>query len=192
MSPDPIHDFLPYLLTPTWTTAVFWLLLIGDVLFAVRAWRRDPRQRNARMIAIAALRTALGTMWWQGSIWKVPPNYGGLTYWMTQMRDHAILPIHRMLVGEVVLPNIAIFGPLVYATEVAIAASLILGFASRAGALLGLAMTVNLWLGLYSAPGEWPWTYGFLILLQLLFIVDPPGRALGADATAPTRSRLLA
>ena len=36
-------------------------------------------------------------------------------------------------------------------------------------------MGLNLWLGLYSAPGEWPWTYMFLIIIQALFIIDPPG-----------------
>jgi hypothetical protein len=59
--------------------------------------------------------------------------------------------------------------------------SLLLGLLSRAGALLGLLMALNLWLGLYSAPGEWPWTYMFLAIIQALFVIDPPGRALGAD-----------
>jgi hypothetical protein len=35
---------------------------------------------------------------------------------------------------------------------------------------------------LYSAPGEWPWTYTFLIVIQALFVLDPPGRSLGVDA----------
>jgi hypothetical protein len=56
-----------------------------------------------------------------------------------------------------------------------------LGLCSRLGALAGLGMAVNLWLGLYSAPGEWPWTYFFLVVIQFLFLVDPPGRSLGAD-----------
>jgi hypothetical protein len=56
-----------------------------------------------------------------------------------------------------------------------------LGLCSRLGALAGVGMAVNLWLGLYSAPGEWPWTYFFLVVLQLLFLVDPPGRSLGVD-----------
>jgi hypothetical protein len=28
-------------------------------------------------------------MWWQQSLWKIPPNYDGLIYWMKQMVDHA-------------------------------------------------------------------------------------------------------
>ena len=56
-------------------------------------------------------------------------------------------------------------------------------------------MALNLWLGLYSAPNEWPWTYAFLAILQLGFLIDPPGRSLGADALLHRRrpiSRLLA
>jgi hypothetical protein len=48
--------------------------------------------------------------------------------------------------------------------------------------VLGALMGLNLWLGLYSAPGEWPWTYMFLVIIQALFVIDPPGRCLGADA----------
>ena len=69
-----------------------------------------------------------------------------------------------------------------YLIEVAIAASLILGVFTRAGAALGALMAINLWLGLYNAPGEWPWTYMFLVVIQLLFVIDPPGRSLGTDA----------
>jgi hypothetical protein len=52
-------------------------------------------------------------------------------------------------------------------------------------------MAINLWLGLYSAPNEWPWTYTFLIVIQLLFVLDPPGRVLGADALIRWRVRAI-
>jgi hypothetical protein len=45
-------------------------------------------------------------------------------------------------------------------------------------------MAINLWLGLYNAPGEWPWTYMFLVVLQIIFLINPPGRSLGIDALA--------
>jgi hypothetical protein len=45
-------------------------------------------------------------------------------------------------------------------------------------------MAINLWLGLYNAPGEWPWTYMFLVVLQLIFLINPPGRSLGIDTLA--------
>jgi uncharacterized membrane protein YphA (DoxX/SURF4 family) len=115
----------------------------------------------------------------------VPPHYDwGLIHWMQEMVEHASTQLQSALVRDIVLPNIALFGPLVYAIEVAIAVSLILGLATRLGALLGAVMAINLWLGLYNAPGEWPWTYMFLVVLQLIYLIDPPGRSLGVDALA--------
>ncbi len=106
----------------------------------------------------------------------------GLIHWMQEMVEHGSIQLQSDLVRDIVLPNIAIFGPLVYAIEVAIAASLILGLLTRLGALLGTLMAINLWLGLYNAPGEWPWTYMFLVVIQLIYLIDPPGRSLGFDA----------
>ena len=48
---------------------------------------------------------------------------------------------------DVVLPNLGVFGPLVYLVELLIGVSLLLGLFSRAGATLGLLMGINLWLG---------------------------------------------
>jgi uncharacterized membrane protein YphA (DoxX/SURF4 family) len=120
-------------------------------------------------------------MWWQQTLWKIPPNFDGLRYWMEQEVAHASTALLSAFVDGLVLPNLNLFGPLVYLTEAAIGISLLLGLFSRAGALLGALMGINLWLGLYSAPGEWPWTYMFLIIIQALFVIDPPGRVLGAD-----------
>jgi len=43
-------------------------------------------------------------------------------------------------------------------------------------------MAINLWLGLYRSPAEWPWTYFFLIVVQIMLLVQRPGRSLGLDA----------
>jgi hypothetical protein len=70
----------------------------------------------------------------------------------------------------------------VYVGEVLIAVSLMLGLFTRLGALLGALSAVNLYLGLYRIPSEWPWTYGFIILLQIMLFVYHAGRSLGIDA----------
>jgi len=169
---------------------VFWFLLFGSAAAAILAWRNDPTQRSIRHIGICLLRVIVGIMWWQQSLWKVPPHYDwGLIHWMQEMVEHASTDLQSVLVRDIVLPNIAIFGPLVYAIEVAIAVSLILGLATRLGALLGALMAINLWLGLYNAPTEWPWTYMFLVVLQLIYLIDPPGRNLGVDALAWRREK---
>jgi uncharacterized membrane protein YphA (DoxX/SURF4 family) len=180
-------DTVAFLTNPAWPTAVYWLLLLGSIFIAVRVWRGDPTQRGTRNYGIAAMRVVMGTMWWQGSLWKIPPNFDGLLYWMKQVVDHTAIPLQATLYADVVIPNINVFGPLVYLTEALIGVSLILGLFTRFFSFLGLLMGLNLWLGLYSAPGEWPWTYGFLIIIQTLFIIDPPGRCLGLDAARPWR-----
>jgi uncharacterized membrane protein YphA (DoxX/SURF4 family) len=182
MRPNPWSDAAHFLVQPHWFTPVYWLLLLGSIVIALLVWRTNPEQRSLRALGHWVLRFLVGTMWWQQSLWKIPPNYGGLRYWMQQEAAHAAIALQGWLVSTIVLPHLAVFGPLVYAIEVAIGASLILGLLSRWGAALGVLMAINLWLGLYSAPGEWPWTYMFLVIIQLLYVIDPPGRMLGADA----------
>ena len=97
-----------------------------------------------------------------------------------EVADASTIP-SSLFVGDAESPNLNLFGPLVFLTEATIGFSLLLGLFSRAGALLGALIGINLWLGLYSAPGEWRWIYMFLIIIQELFVVDPPGRMLGAD-----------
>ena len=181
MRPDPLHDAVQFLTQPAWFTVVFWLLLLASVAIAGLAWLREPAQRTPRNLGIWVLRVLMGAMWWQQTLWKIPPDFAGLRYWMEQEAEHAAVVLQGTLVHDIVLPNLALFGPLVYLVEVAIGVSLLLGLLSRAGALLGFLMGLNLWLGLYSVPNEWPWTYMFLIMIQALFAIDPPGRALGAD-----------
>ncbi len=121
-------------------------------------------------------------MWWQQSLWKIPPNYDGLLYWMKQIVAHAPIPLQASMFDQVMVPHIAITGPLVYAAEALIGISFMLGGLTRLFAFAGFLMALNLWIGLYSAPGEWPWTYGYLIVIQALFVLDPPGRCLGLEA----------
>jgi uncharacterized membrane protein YphA (DoxX/SURF4 family) len=185
MRPNPLTDAMAFLVDADklWFTVIFWLLLLGTVAVAVQAWRSDPAQRSIEHIGNCLLRIIVGTMWWQQSLWKIPPHYDwGLIHWMQEMVEHASTQLQSNLVRDLVLPNIAIFGPLVYAIEVAIAISLILGVATRLGGALGALMAINLWLGLYDAPGEWPWTYMFLVVIQLFYVLHPPGRSLGVDA----------
>jgi uncharacterized membrane protein YphA (DoxX/SURF4 family) len=179
--PNPLHDVLTFLSATTWTTPVFWLLAAATIIVAVAAWRADPTQRSPRHLGIWLIRFVVGVMWWQQSLWKIPPGHDGLRFWMQQMAEHASIELQGRLVQDLVLPNIQIFGPLVYGIEVVIGVSLMLGLLTRIGAFLGLLMALNLWLGLYSAPNEWPWTYAFIVILQFWFLIDPPGRSFGID-----------
>jgi len=192
MNPNPFSDVFAFLKDPMWTTAVFWVLMLASIGIAAYAWRRVPGQRSGANLCDWLFRLVIGCMWWQQTLWKLPPYYTdhpeqpfgetGLAYWMGLMGKHAAIPLQADFVNQIVLPHFYLFAPVVYAAEVLTAVSLILGLFVRAWGLIGAAQILNLWLGLYSAPGEWPWTYFFLFLLQLTFAVHCYGRSLGIDA----------
>ena len=188
MRPNPISDAVQFL-TGSALLYVFLLLAIGSLVIAGINLLRDPAQRNLRDLSTFVLRFFIGCMWWQQSLWKLPPTYtdhpdgsGGLRYWVDRMVDGAAFQLQSDFIHYVVQPHFLLFAPIVYATEVFIGMSLITGTAVRLGCLLGAAMGINLWLGLYHAHGEWPWTYFFLIVIQLTFAVHRAGLSLGGDA----------
>jgi uncharacterized membrane protein YphA (DoxX/SURF4 family) len=189
MKTNPFSDTLAFLTHPSWTTYVFWLLFIASVVIAAVNVRRDSSQRSALHLWNWLARFFLGAMWWQQSLWKLPPTYtdqpdgsGGLRYWMGEMAKWASTGLQQHFVKDVVLPNFYFFAPQVYLSEVLVAVTLLLGLFSRLGAFVGTLMAINLWLGLYRSPGEWPWTYFFLVVIQIMFLASPPGRSLGVDA----------
>ncbi|MGH7188966.1 MAG: DoxX family membrane protein [Acetobacteraceae bacterium] len=189
MKPNPLHDAILFLTQGDYLArhqhvfvVLYWILLAIAAVGALIAWRRNTAEGGSRAIGILLLRVLTGTMWWEQSLWKIPPHYGGLIYWMKQEVAHAAVPLQSTLIRVIVIPHISVFGPLVYTLEALVGVSLIIGLFTRLGAIVGILMALNLWLGLYSAPGEWPWTYFFLITIMGLFCIDPPGRVLGWDA----------
>lgn len=158
-------------------------LLIGGIAIAALNWSRDPAQRTSRNAWIWLFRTLVGTMWFQGSLWKLPlPVAGGFQYWTGQLAENSFIPAHAALVRDVLLPHIAILDPLVWLTETAMAASLMLGFAVPLAGLVAIVFTLNLWVGLYHNSAEWPWEFVFIIFTHGFFVLDHAGRSLGLDA----------
>ena len=199
MNPDPISDVVAFLRQPGWTTAIFWLLALASVVIAVYAFSAIPGQRRLTHICDWGFRFLIGAMWWQQTLWKLPPYYTdhpeqpfgetGLAYWMGVMGRSAAIPAQADFVNNIVLPHFYLFAPIVYALEVLTAVSLLLGLYVRLWGMIGALQILNLWLGLYSAPGEWPWTYFFLLLLMLIFALHRYGRRLGLDAIILARSQ---
>ncbi len=111
----------------------------------------------------------------------------GLAYWVTQMGQSAWIPLQADFVNNIVLPHFYLFAPVVYGLEVLTAVSLLLGIFVRFWGIIGALQILNLWLGLYAAPGEWPWTYFFLLVLQMIFALHQYGRSLGLDAIIVAR-----
>ena len=192
MNRDPISDVVDFALQPSWTTPIFWLLVLASIAIAVYVYRTVPAQRSIEHLSNWVFRLLIGCMWWQQTLWKLPPLYTdhpeqpfgdtGLAYWMGVMGRSAAIPLQADFVNNIVLPHFYVFAPIVYALEVLTAVSLILGILVRLWGLIGALQILNLWLGLYNAEGEWPWTYFFLLVLQLIFAVHHYGRSLGLDA----------
>jgi uncharacterized membrane protein YphA (DoxX/SURF4 family) len=191
MTPNPLSDALHFLVKPAFPTVIYWLLLIGSIAIALSAWRNIPSQRSWRNVGDWLCRFFVGTMWWQQTLWKLPPLYtdnpsdplnSGLHYWMTREGQSAAIPLLGDFVNHIVLPNFYFFAPIVYALEVLTAVSLILGLFVRLWGWIGALQALNLWLGLYNADGEWPWTYFFLLVLMVIFALHRYGRSLGLDA----------
>ncbi len=163
--------------------ALFWILLLASIAIAFRNWQEDSEQRTGRHFGIWLVRVLIGCMWFQGMLWKLPlPVSDGLQYWTEQESTSAAFEFHRTFLKDVVLPNIRLFGPIVFLAELAFAASMILGLAVRFVGVLAVAYTLQLWLGLYGNSSEWPWTYMFLAMLMFLFALEGAGRSLGFDA----------
>jgi uncharacterized membrane protein YphA (DoxX/SURF4 family) len=191
---NPISDILAFVTGPSYSeprflVVIFWILAVASVAIAAYTYRTVPQQRRPEHVVRWAVRFIVAGMWWQQSLWKFPTDSGGLKYWTEQIVQHAAFPLHGELVKDVILPIFPPFAVLVYLLEVSVAISLFLGLFVRASAILGGLLILNLWLGLYRAPQEWPWTYMFLILLMVTFGVESYGRSLGLDALLQAREQ---
>ena len=147
MNPNPLSDVIAFLLQPAWTTGIFWLLTLTSIGVAAYAFRTIPGQRSIEHVGNWAFRFLIGAMWWQQSLWKLPPFYTdqpqepfgttGLAYWMGLMGKHAAIPLQADFVNNIVLPHFYLFAPMVYGLEVLTAVSLMLGVFVRLGGVIG-------------------------------------------------------
>jgi uncharacterized membrane protein YphA (DoxX/SURF4 family) len=164
-------------------TILFLILLAGSVLIARRNWLQEPAQRTSQHVATWFMRVMIGAMWYQGSLWKLPlPVSGGFAGWTQSLVDNAAFGFHRWIARTIFVPLLPIINPLVYFTELFLAVAFILGFLVRPTAIIGMLFVTHLWFGLYRHPGEWPWTYIFLIFVQGFFLLTNAGKSLGLDA----------
>jgi hypothetical protein len=163
--------------------ALFWILLLAGAAIALKNWQEDPEQRTGRHLGIWLIRMLIGCMWFQGMLWKLPlPVSDGLQHWTEQESTNAAFEFHRTFLKDVVLPNMKLFGPIVFLAELVFAGSMLLGLCVRLVGVLAVLYTLQLWLGLYGNSSEWPWTYMFLALLMFWFAFEAAGRSLGFDA----------
>jgi uncharacterized membrane protein YphA (DoxX/SURF4 family) len=165
--------------------ALFLALVAASVTIAVRNWREDPTQRTGTHLGTWIARVLIGCMWFEAMIWKLPlPASAGLTYWTEQMGTRAAFELHREFVTGFLIPNLHLFGPLVFLAELTFAVSMILGLGVRFAGVIAIVFVLHLWIGIYlpGDPAEWSWSYIFLAMLMFLFALNAAGRSLGLDA----------
>jgi thiosulfate dehydrogenase (quinone) large subunit len=143
------------------------------------------------MIGLALIRIFVGYLWFQQLFWKMPPDFAGLYKYIIRESQHTIIPgygyilQHTFLNGCTSLQNASgctLFVPLaagVWIAELIVAISLMFGVFTRVGAILGVILAAQLYVGLGYV--DWYWTYGMLVLLCLVFTAVPAGRRLGVD-----------
>lgn len=149
-----------------------------------------------------AFPVAAETNYWDGN------GSGGLCYWMglesiyadrfrqvmvTDMRPAGlpriglnITPLAQMnalMVNNVLIPGIQIFGWLIWLAEFFIFFSMLFGFLTRLGALVSIGVTLQLYVALANIPRpyEWEWSYGTMVILSIVLLGLGSGRWLGVD-----------
>lgn len=150
-------------------------------------------ERTAPLWPLALARILMGLLWLGTLRWKLPPNFDGgsetgLREWLQLEVDHAAFGFYGDLIESVVLPNFTLFAWLVFLAELAVGLSLLFGLFTRAGALLGLLMSINLGIGLLEVPGEWPWSYLMMAMWHGALLVSNSGTLWGLDGIRADRN----
>ena len=140
---------------------------------------------------LALIRIFVGYLWFQQLFWKMPPDFAALYPYIVRESLHTIIPGYGFILQHTFLLSCTnmqaavgctLYVPLaagVWSAELIVAISLMFGLFTRAGALLGSLLAIQLYVGL--AYTEWIWTYVMLVLLCLALTAIPAGRRLGFD-----------
>ncbi len=98
-----------------------------------------------------------------------------------------IAPLARLngfLLDNVFIPNIRVFGWLIWLAETWIFLSMVFGLFTRLGGLVAIGMSLQLYIGLANIPRpfEWEWSYGAIVLLSIAMFGAAAGRYFGIDS----------
>ncbi len=122
---------------------IFWGLIIASIYLAHRNWQADPQQRTQASLGTWLARVAIGGMWFEGCLWKLPIPSGGFQYWLEQEAKYAAFDAHKTLVTSVLLPNFTLVNLVAFLCEIGMACAFILGFGVRAFALLAMVFAAS-------------------------------------------------
>lgn len=158
-----------------------------------RASGLDDPSRIAPLWPIALARVLMGALWLFSLRWKFPPDFASsnqttLREWLELEVEHAAFGVYGNIIENVVLPNFTAFAWLIFALELGVGLSLLLGLFTRVGAFIGLLLSLNLLVGLLEVPGEWPWSYLLMAMWHGTILVSRAGHLWGLDGMAITQN----
>lgn len=192
MHDNPIHTFFQFLSGGIpdqlslgdlrwFTVLLYWAILLGSLYVFFLNWQRDPSQRTINHVSIYLMRVVAAGMWYLGTLWKLPlPVSPGFHYWLGASVKYSSFALHADIM-QIFLDHIALIQPVIYLLEIFFTASLMLGFMVRLSGVLAALFTLNLLIGLYNDPTEWPWTYVGIICTHGMFAATHAGRSFGID-----------
>ena len=148
--------------------------------------RTDTGDPVAPLWPIAIARMLMGVLWLFSLRWKLPPDFDGgsergLNEWLELEVEHAAVGLYGTIIEDLVLPNFTLFAWMLFVVELIVGLSLLTGTLTKAGALIGTALSVNLTIGLAEVPGEWPWSYAMMAMWHGTLFVAGAGRLWGVD-----------
>jgi thiosulfate dehydrogenase [quinone] large subunit len=158
---------------------------------------------SPRMLAggFAVLRILFGAVWLSNGLTKVFFNSNSNFDWgfvsfnlinqnaarsiLEGASDNTFQPLH-WIYHDVVLGNWEFFRWFLTVAEIVAGLLLLLGIASRLGALIGLALIGPIWIMLLDS-NLYFWEYPLELLPLLILTIIPTGRTLGQDRTLAPR-----
>jgi thiosulfate dehydrogenase (quinone) large subunit len=136
---------------------------------------------RATKTVVAGCRILCGLLWLQNVGWKTPPDFGGVANFVNEGIEHPVLPPFSWVLENVIEPNVTLFGWGVLFLEATLAATLLLGLATRLFALVGAVQALTIGLTVAYAPNEWGWSYWMMVAAHLLLFACAAGRTFGLD-----------
>ena len=91
--------------------------------------------------------------------------------------------LNGILLDSLFIPQIRLFGWLIWLAEFWIFLSMLLGLFTRLGALVSIGVSLQLYIGLANIPRpfEWEWSYGTIVFLSVAMLGAAAGRTFGLD-----------
>jgi thiosulfate dehydrogenase [quinone] large subunit len=145
---------------------------------------RDPLGLSmlVRGWPLAIFRIAYGLLFIDMALQKAPwINFGWLEGFIQKEIAHPTFGWYASFLQNVVLPNFPLFGLQTFVIELALGVALLFGILTRLAGAAGFLWQVNIALGAFNVPGEWPWIWPLLALPLLCFAFTGAGRILGVD-----------